>query len=460
MKPERSDALVFFGATGDLAYKQIFPALSEMVRHGRLDVPIVGIAKSGWNLDQLKGRARESIQKHGDFDQGAYDKLCARLDYIDGDYGDKEIFVELGEILKDVKRPLNYLAIPPSLFATVVEGLASAGCAENGRVVVEKPFARDLASAQKLNATLHRFFPEHAIFRIDHFLGKEPVQNLIYFRFANPLVEAGWSSRDIESVQITMAEEFGVSGRGKLYEELGAVRDVIQNHMLMIIACTAMESPAGNDHDSLRNERARLLKTVRPLDPAEVVRGQYRGYRKEPDVASDSQVETYAAAKFYIDNDRWYGVPFYLRTGKCLPVTVTEVLVRFKRLPRPVLDEAGPTASDYYRFRLSPDVVLALGTKVKRAGERMVGERVELVAHHQPPDEMQPYERLLSDAANGDPALFVREDGVEASWRVVDPVLGNVTPLYEYEQGSWGPREVEDVLIPEGGWHAPKPSEG
>jgi len=459
MTVPRSDALVFFGATGDLAYKQIFPALQALIRRGHLDMPVIGVAKSGWNLDQLKARAKDSLEKHGTLDPSAYAKLCARLGYIDGDYRDPGTFSKLHKLLAPAQRPLYYMAIPPSQFPTVAEGLATSEAAKDARVVVEKPFGRDLASARELNRTLHRFFPEQAIFRIDHYLGKEPVQNLIYFRFANPLIEASWGRQCIESVQITMAESFGVAGRGKFYEEAGAIRDVVQNHMLEVIACLAMECPAGKDHEARRDERGRLLKAVRTLTPSDIVRGQYRGYRREPNVAADSQVETFAALRFHIDNERWNGVPFYVRVGKCLPVTTTEVLVRFKRPPRAVLDETRQALEGTCRFRLSPEVVLALGTMVKKPGERMVGESIELVAHHQPPDEMGPYERLLGDAANGDATLFTREDSVEAAWRVVDPALGDLRPPFEYEPNTWGPHEVDRTLVPEGGWHNPKPQE-
>jgi len=455
----RSDAIVFFGASGDLAYKKIFPALQAMVRRGHLDVPVIGVAKSGWNLERLRARAQESVEKHGGLDPAAFSNLSSLLRYVDGDYREPPTYTRLRQLLAEAKRPLHYLAIPPSMFATVAEGLAQAGCAKDARVVVEKPFGRDLASARELNRTLHRFFPEEAIFRIDHYLGKEPVQNLLYFRFANPLIEAGWNKEHLESVQITMAERFGVQGRGKLYEEVGAIRDVVQNHMLEVIANLAMQHPAEQGHEALRDERARLLHTVRTLDPADVVRGQFHGYRQEPGVAPDSQVETFAAVRFHIDSDRWAGVPFYVQAGKCLPVSATEVVIRFNRPSQLVLDESEPPLANYYRFRLSPEVVLALGTKVKRPGERMVGERIELVAHHQEPDEMDPYERLLGDAAKGDPTLFARQDAVEESWRVVDPVLGDVTPLYEYEPGTWGPPEAERIVGPEGGWHDPKPTE-
>jgi glucose-6-phosphate 1-dehydrogenase len=452
-----SDALVFFGATGDLAYKKIFPSLQAMIRRGHLDMPVIGVAKAGWNLEQFKARAKDSLDQHGGLDPAAYAKLCSLLNYIDGDYNDGATFEKLSKALGAAQRPLHYLAIPPDLFATVADGLAKAGCAKNARVIAEKPFGRDLASAQALNATLHRFFPEEAIFRIDRYLGKEPVQNLVYFRFANPLVEAGWNNKHIESVEITMAENFGVAGRGRFYEEAGAIRDVVQNHMLQLIACLAMECPSGNDHEAVRDERGRLLQKVRTLTPADVVRGQFRGYRQEPGVAADSQVETFAAVRFHIDTDRWAAVPFYVRVGKCLPITATEVLIRFKRLARPVLDETAPPMANYYRFRISPEVVLAQGTKVKKPGERMEGESIELVAHFQPPDEMEPYERLLGDAAHGDATLFARQDAVEASWRIVDPVLGGTTPPVGYNPNTWGPPEADQVVAPAGGWHNPKP---
>jgi len=460
MTDHRSDALVLFGATGDLTYKKIFPALQAMILHGHLDMPVVGVGRSKWSLDQFKTRAKDSLEKNGGLDPAPYAKLCSLLDYIDGDYGDPTTFAKLRKALGAARRPLYYLVIPPSAFATVVEGLAKSGCIRDARLVVEKPFGRDLASAQELNRTLHAHFPEKSIFRIDHYLGKEPVQNLIYFRFANPLIEAAWDNRHIESVQITMAENFGVAGRGKFYEETGAIRDVVQNHMLQVIACLAEECPVGKEHEARRDERGRLLKAVRTLDPSDVVRGQFRGYRRELGVASDSQVETFAAIRFHIDNEHWNGVPFFVRVGKCLPVTATEVLVRFKRPPRAVLDELDPPLANYYRFRLSPEIVIALGTKGKKPGELMVGEHIELVACHQAPDEMGPYERLLGDAANGDGTLFGREDSVDAAWRIVDPILGNATPLTEYEPNTWGPSEVERVLAPAGGWHNPKMKEG
>jgi glucose-6-phosphate 1-dehydrogenase len=459
MTAPRSDALVLFGATGDLAYKKIFPALQALIQRGRLDVPVVGVARSRWTLDQFKARARNSLEEHSRLDPAAYAKLAALLRYVQGEYGDPLMCERLRRVLGDAQRPLFYLAIPPSLFAAVVEGLAKSHCIEDARVVVEKPFGRNLASAQELSRTLRAYFPEAAIFRIDHYLGKEPVQNLIYFRFANPLLEAAWDNRHIASVQITMAESFGVAGRGKFYEEAGAIRDVVQNHMLQVIACLAMECPAGNDPDGWRDERGRLLGAVRTLEPSEVVRGQFRGYRQEPGVSPGSQVETFAAIRFHIDNDRWSGVPFHVRVGKRLPVTATEVLVRFKRPARSGLGQFDSSPANHCRFRLSPEMVIALRTRVKKPGEQMAGEAIELVAHHQPPDEMGPYERLLGDAANGDATLFAREDSVEAAWRVVDPILGSTTPLCEYEPDTWGPARVDRDLAPDGGWHEPRAKE-
>jgi glucose-6-phosphate 1-dehydrogenase len=451
-----SDALVFFGATGDLAYKQIFPALQALVKRHNLTIPIVGVAKAGWNLDQLRARARDSVATHGGVDEAAFAKLSALLQYVDGDYRDPQTFAQLRQALGNAQRPLHYLAIPPSMFAAVAEGLAKSGSATGARVVVEKPFGRDLASARELHAILDRFFSEDAIFRIDHFLGKEPVQNILYTRFANRFLEPLWNRAHIRSVQITMAENFGVQGRGRFYEEAGAIRDVIQNHLFQVLACLAMDPPTGEESDAMRDEKARILKAVRPLTPQDIVRGQFKGYRQEAGVAPDSRVETYAAIRLFIDSWRWAGVPFYIRTGKSLPVTATEVNVTLRRPPLNTFEEKDHGSPNHFRLSLSPEVVIALGMRVKLPGERMQGEDVELIAMHQRADEMAPYERLLGDALRGDPILFAREDQIEAQWRIVDPVLGDVTPVYEYEPNTWGPAEAASLMEDPGGWLNPR----
>jgi glucose-6-phosphate 1-dehydrogenase len=454
MSRDRSDALVLFGITGDLAFQKIIPALQAMVRRKNLDVPVVGVARSGWNKARLVERMHASLTEHGGVDEAAFDKLVALLRYVDGDYTERDTFIRLREALGEARFPLHYLAIPPSLFEAVVQHLSEAGCAEHARVVVEKPFGRDLRSASELNQVLRSVFPEEAIFRIDHFLGKEPVQNLAYFRFANTFLEPFWNRNYVDSVQITMAEKFGLRKRGRFYEQVGTIRDVVQNHLLQVLALVAMDPPSGLDRDVFLNERVRLLKAIRPLTPENIVRGQFAGYRELTGVDPHSTVETYVALRMHVETWRWAGVPFYIRAGKRLATTATEVLVELKRPPRDVFDEPDPGHPNHVVFRLGPDVSISLGARAKLPGEQMAGDDVELIAHHQSGDVMEPYERLLTEAMDGDAELFSRQDIVETSWRIVDPVLDDVTPVLSYAQGSWGPREAERLL--EGRtWHDP-----
>jgi glucose-6-phosphate 1-dehydrogenase len=444
MSVPQSDALVFFGATGDLIYKKIFPALYSMERRGHLKAPIIGVARSDWKIEQFRARARDSINQHGGFDEAVFAKFQERLLYISGDYGAPATYAALRKELGHAAHPLHYLAIPPSVFGRVIEELGKSGCAGGARVILEKPFGRDLASAQALSATLHTVFDESCIFRIDHYLGKEAVQNLLVFRFENTFIEPFWNRNYIESVQITMAENFGVEGRGSFYEESGAIRDVIQNHMLQVVGFLAMEEPTATNHESIRDEQVKLFRKIRPLSPEDLVRGQFRGYREEDGVARDSMVETFAAARLSIDSPRWAGVPFFIRAGKCLPTTMTEVLVTLKR---PALSKLCPGEPNYVRFRLSPEVTIAIGALVKRPGEQLIGDPVELkVFHHPNGDEMDAYERLLSDAMVGDGTLFAGQEGVEAAWAVVQPVLGSVAPVQAYEPSTWGPSEAEKFV--------------
>jgi len=454
----QSDALVFFGATGDLAHKKVFPALQAMAKGGHLNVPVVGVAKANWNLEQLRARARDSLETHGGgIDTAAFDKLSSLLRYVDGDYHDPKTFDLLRRELGAAERPLHYLAIPPNLFSTVVSELGRSGCARGGRVVAEKPFGHDLASAKALNRSLLAVFPEAAVFRIDHYLGKEPVQNLLYFRFSNSIFDPIWNRDHVDSVQITMAESFGIEGRGSFYDQTGAVRDVIQNHLLQVVACLAMDAPSSGHPETLRDQKARLLEAIQPIDPKDVVRGQFVGYHDEPGVAADSRVETFAAVRLQIDNPRWAGVPFYIRAGKRLPVTCTEVLVVMKAPPLSAFGEK-VERPNYVRFRLGPEAAIALGVRSKTAGEAMVGHEVELLASQGVTDEMDAYERLLGDAMKGDPLLFAREDAVEAEWRIVTPILTSPTPPHEYQAGSWGPAEADRLVAHSGGWHKPQPA--
>jgi glucose-6-phosphate 1-dehydrogenase len=453
-KPVAADALVFFGATGDLAYKKIFPSLQGMLRRGDLNVPVIGVAKSGWSIEQLRERARASLKEYGGgVDEAAFARLSAQLQYIDGDYGDPATFTALRKALGAAKHPTHYLAIPPSLFGTVIEQLGKSGCAEGARVVIEKPFGHNYATATALNKTLHTVFDESSVFRIDHYLGKEAVENLLYFRFANTFLEPIWNRNYVDCVQITMAEEFGVQGRGKFYDETGAIRDVIQNHLLQVVGYLAMEPPISIDADRIRDEQVKVFRAIPPLKATDVVRGQFEGYLKEPGVAPASTVETFAAVRLEVDSWRWAGVPFYIRAGKSLPMTATEVIVDLKRPP---LSRLSPEESNYFRFRLGPKISIAIGARVKQPGTEQGSMPTELMAVRDGGKaEVDAYERLLTDAMKGDPTLFVREDAVEAAWAIVDPILDNATPVRTYKPGTWGPADAHALIQGTEGWHDP-----
>jgi glucose-6-phosphate 1-dehydrogenase len=462
MAAASSDALVLFGVTGDLAHKMIFPALYALAKRGALNIPVIGVALEKWSLARLRNRITDSIKRSRGIDnRRALKDLLSQFSYVSGDYNDPDTFTAIKKAMGSARRPAHYLAIPPPLFETVIKGLGAAKLAEHARVIVEKPFGRDLASARELNQVAQSVFPEDSIFRIDHFLGKEAIMNILYFRFANSFLEPIWNRNYVASVQVTLAEDFGIRDRGAFYETAGCLRDVIQNHLFQIVALLAMEPPATRNFGAVHNEKAKVFQAMRRLKAGDVVRGQYAGYRREPNVAKKSDVETFCAMRLFIDSWRWAGVPWFLRSGKYLAESATEIIVELKPPPQRLFADSAPTTgrTNYLRFQLSPSSAIALAARVKRAGKEFVGDQRELFLVEDQPGEETPYERLLGDAMAGDGALFTREDAVEAAWAVVDPVLKKPRRVRPYKRRSWGPKESDALIASNGRWNNPRPNE-